>query len=121
LLQPLAAGDPVGLGWSIESLSRVRSGASVLVLRRGAEQARVHICLRQGLARGVAFTPTLDLIVMNGGHGDTLTEESLGRVLIGLAPTLTRNEARAAGAIAFLKGHEERLRTYGAIALQALS
>jgi len=113
LLAPLRAGDALGLGWTLENLSPVRDGATVLVLRQGDRQARVHVCRRDGTPRGVAFTERLDLLVMNGGRGDTVTEESLGRVLLGLAPVLARNEAKLPGLLGGLQSHARRLEVYG--------
>ena len=95
LLAPFAEGTPLALGWSIESLSPVRGGAATLVLAH-AELGRARIAIRRngGAPLGVAHTADLDLMLMNGGSGDTRTEESVGRILRALARAL---DERATG------------------------
>lgn len=112
LLQPLVGGAVLGLGWRIEDLSPVTKGAAVLVLRNGERTARVHICRHDGSPVGVAHTAHLDLVVMNGGKGGSQTDESLGRVLLGLAPHLAANESRVD--LALLQTHPERMRAHAA-------
>ena len=113
LLAPLGPGDAVGLGFRLASLSPVTAGGAVLMLSRaGGQEARVHICRHDGQPRGMAHTRKLDLILMNGGRGDTPTNEELGRVLLGLAARLAANEKRAAELIRSMQTHEERLRLY---------
>jgi ferredoxin len=89
LLLPFGAGAALGLGWEIESLSSVRSGAATMVLRH-AEHGPVRVTVRRngGSPLGVAHTDELDFMLMNGGSGSTQTEDSVGRVLIGLAHAL---------------------------------
>ncbi|HYD49229.1 MAG TPA: 2Fe-2S iron-sulfur cluster-binding protein [Terriglobales bacterium] len=89
LLAPYQAGSGLGLGWVLESLGPVRSGAASLVLRHaGGAIARVAIRRNSGAPLGVAHTSHLDFLLMNGGGGATPTEDSVGRVLCHLAATL---------------------------------
>jgi hypothetical protein len=115
LISPLRAGSDLGGGWSVESLSPVMSGATVLVLAKGPRRERVHICRNDGSPRGEAHTRTLDVVLMNGGKGSTQTEESIGCAVIAVARILQENENSGAGgdALAFLESHDARLERYG--------
>jgi ferredoxin len=89
LLQPFGPGQALGLGWEIESLSPLRSGAATLVLRHEQHGvARVAVRRNAGAPMGVAYTDQLDFMLMNGGGGAVQTEESIGRVLIRFAHAL---------------------------------
>jgi 2Fe-2S type ferredoxin len=89
LLNPFEEGDPLALGWVLESLSPVRSGATTMVLRHESlGLARVAIRRNSGAPLGVAHTPQLDFMLMNGGSGTAKTEESVGRVLVAFARAL---------------------------------
>ena len=90
----------------LEDLEPVRRGAAVLVLRGPEQTARVHICRRGRVPRGVAWTRELDLLLMNGGDGDAPTREGLGRVLRLLAADM-RGPAPDG-----LLSHDERLALY---------
>ncbi len=117
LLAPLDVGTSVGKGWRVSQLTGIEKGASVLILaNRDGREARVHICGRQGAARGPASTQHFDLVLMDGADGDLPTDEGLGRVLQGLARRVARNERRYTGdlgAVAQLMPHDERVFRFG--------
>jgi hypothetical protein len=113
LLAPVEPGTHLGLGWHAGRLD-LAGGAWILTLA-SAEQglARVSICYRSGAPRGLAHTELLDLVLMDGGAGDQRTEESVGRVVMGLAALLRRNELVHADRFAALLTHDERVERYG--------
>ena len=117
LLSPLKRGDHLGAGWFLAHLGAVEQGASVLTLQhRDGAVGRVHLCHRRGTPRGMAHTELLDLVLMDGGQGDKPTDESLGRVVGGLAAHIRGNELAASGDLAVLarmESHDERLLAYG--------
>jgi len=115
LLSPLQPGDGVGFDWRLDRLETWDRGAWVLTLKRGSERARVHICYHDGAPRGVAHGELLDLILMDGGHGEKPTTESLGRVLRQLATQLRKNELLegAEAELGALMTHAERVDRYG--------
>lgn len=91
LLHPFEEGDPLALGWVLESLSPVRSGATTMVLRHETlGLARVAIRRNSGAPLGVAHTDQLDFMLMNGGSGTARTEESVGKVLVAFARALAQ-------------------------------
>src|SRR6185436_18357071 len=93
LLHPLTEGYELALGWALESLSPVRSGAATMVLRHPQHgPARVAIRRNSGAPLGVAHTDHLDFLLMNGGSGTSETEPSVGRVLGAVARMLQNNE-----------------------------
>jgi len=100
----------------------VEDGATILTLsQRDGRIARVHICARQGEARGLASTERFDLILMDGGQGDCRTEEDLARVLRQLARHMRRSE-RDVGEdglrmVAGLSSPGDQVARYGAEAL----
>jgi 2Fe-2S type ferredoxin len=110
LLAPFREGDPLGLGWVLDSLSPVRGGSATMVLRHQQHGvARVAIRRNSGAPLGVAHTDHLDFMLMNGGGGSAQTEASIGRVLIRMAQELRgRNDARPDGELlAVLLPHAE--------------
>ncbi len=117
LLAPLTRGDHLGQGWFVAHLGAVERGASVLTLQHKQGQvARVHLCHHQGNPKGLAHTELLDMILMDGGQGDKPTDESLGRVLMGLARVVKVNELDAKGDLrdlARMQPHAERVNAYG--------
>ncbi|MCK6502842.1 hypothetical protein L6R53_05495 [Myxococcota bacterium] len=117
LLAPLTRGSHVGAGWFVAHLGAVERGASVLTLQhRDGAVGRVHLCHRRGSPRGVAHTELLDLVLMDGGQGDKPTDESLGRVVMGLAAHIRSNELSSQGdlgELARMEPHDERLLAYG--------
>jgi len=122
LLSPLSEGSPLGRGWQVGHLSPVQEGATILTLaHRDGRIARVHICARQGRARGLAHTGLFDLVLMDGRQGDQPTEESLGRVLRQVARVMRRAELSvgedALRQVVGLRSHPDRVRMYGAEAL----
>ncbi|MCB9778818.1 MAG: hypothetical protein H6742_09665 [Alphaproteobacteria bacterium] len=117
LLAPLKRGSHLGGGWFLAHLGAVRDGASVITLQHAEHGvARAHLCMRDGQPRGLAHTAMLDLVLMDGGQGDKATEESLGRVLLGLARVVADNELHADGdlrELARMQPHEQRVAAYG--------
>jgi ferredoxin len=108
LLAPFSEGAALGLGWVLESLSPVRSGAATMVLRHDQYgSARVAIRRNDGAPLGVAHTEHLDFMLMNGGSGSTMTEQSIGRVLIGLASRLHNDGESRDELLAILMPHAE--------------
>ena len=118
LLNPLTKGTSIGKGWRIVDLGAIEQGASVLVLQhRDGTVANVHICVHDGAPKGLAHTEFLDLVLMDGGSGDRPTNEHLGRVLLGIAKRIRKNELAVQQnlqELAFLQTHEERVIRYGA-------
>jgi anaerobic selenocysteine-containing dehydrogenase len=116
LLRPLQLGDLLGGTWRLASVGGVVAGAVVIELHDlEGQQARVHVCARKGAAAGLASTPRLDVVLMNGGDGQTASAEYLGRVVLGLAALMEQNEARAFEAhpeLADLLTHAERIAAY---------
>ncbi|HSP99225.1 MAG TPA: HxsD-like protein, partial [Candidatus Dormibacteraeota bacterium] len=116
LLEPFTEDTPLALGWVLESLGPVRGGAATMVLRH-EDQGRARVAIRRngGAPLGVAHTRELDFMLMNGGSGDTRTEESVGRVLRALAAALeTRPPGGASAASAGLQPHAETPTAAGA-------
>ena len=116
LLAPFKQGSQLGLGWSIVSLSAIEKGAAILTLQHHEKDvARIHICAHNGLPKGLAHTNLLDFLLMDGGQGNHPTEESVGRVLLGLAERMQKDEERLIEQgyqISQLQTHEERLLLY---------
>lgn len=121
LLSPLTNGTTIGLGWSLKELSALKMGASVLTLvHTSGKTVEVHLCARKGSPRGIASTRVLDLILMDGNTGSESTDEALGRVVLGIAGLIRKNEADATGelvAVARMLSHDERIERFGAEAL----
>jgi hypothetical protein len=119
LLSPLQPGSTVGKGWKVHSLGPVRNGAAILSLTHKTHgAARVHVCMRQGKATGLAHSHLLDLVLMDGGDGAKPTQEALGRVVHGIAKRIAKNELGAVedgtlDAMTRMLTHQERLALYG--------
>lgn len=120
LLAPLQAGQSVGLGWRLHSLSPVERGAVVITLRHARHteaapvEGRVHLCAHHGAPRGLAHTALFDLVLMDGGQGARPTDEALGRVVLTLAAKVRTNELSGdLGSVARLLTHAERVALYG--------
>lgn len=94
LLAPFEQGSALGLGWVLDSLSPIRSGAATIALRHEhGGTARVTLRRNTGAPLGVAHTAHLDFMLMNGGAGTQQTEESLAQILISVAATLRQRDA----------------------------
>ena len=117
LLSPLAAGSVVAHGWRLADLSPVQHGACVVTLQNARGRAhRVHLCRNDGHPQGLVYTRRVDLVVMNEGHGDLPTEESLAQAVAELAHVVAANEAKAPESfVADLLPHAERLRRFAAV------
>lgn len=117
LVAPLARGSHLGAGWFLAHLSPVERGASVMTLQhREGAVARVHLCHHQGDPKGLAHSALIDMVLMDGGKGDRSTDETLGRVLLGLAAHIRENELSVdgdLGALARMQPHSDRVLDYG--------
>ena len=105
LFSPVAIGDEVGLGWTLAEVRAPERGAMLVGLVKGADSARIHVCLNEGSPVGPARTDDLDFVIMNHGKGRSATNEEVGRVVLTLA-------SLAAGTGIVPKGlltHQQRL------------
>jgi hypothetical protein len=116
LLGPFGAGAVVAHGWRLADLSPVEAGSCVVTLENARGRShRVHLCRNDGTPQGLVHTRRVDLVVMNGGHGELPTEEGLAQAVAALAHAVAANEARASGAVlAALLPHAERVRRFAA-------
>jgi ferredoxin len=111
LLAPFTEGSRLGLGWVLESLSPVRAGAAVLLLRHAQHgTARVTIRRNGGSPVGIAHTEHLDFMLMNGGRGTAQTERSIEKVLAFLAAVLRKkgNGTSTGNLLALLLPHSDK-------------
>lgn len=117
LFQPIGMGTPLKFGWYVAGLSGVERGAAVLTLAHASgRKANVHVCAHRGNPQGLAHTRLVDLVLMDGGSGSFRTDEKLGRVVLGLAERVRRNESELAGdlsPIARMMTHDERVEVFG--------
>lgn len=117
LLHPIGMGTPLKFGWYVAGLSSVERGAAVLTLAHASgRRATVHLCAHNGSPQGLTHTKLVDLVLMDGGSGSFRTDEKLGRVVLGLAERIRRNEATQAGdlsPLARMMTHEDRLAVFG--------
>jgi hypothetical protein len=117
LLNPIALGTPLKYGWYVAGLSGVERGAAVLSLAHAnGRKAQVHLCAHNGAPRGVAHSSLIDLVLMDGGTGSFRTDEKLGRVVLGLAERIRRNEADPSGdlkPVARMLTHDQRVGAFG--------
>jgi hypothetical protein len=114
LLTPLAAGSVISHGWRVGALSPVQDGSCVVTLENERGRAhRVHLCRNDGTPQGIAHTRRLDLVMMNAGHGDLPTEESLAQAVAALAHVVAANEGEMPGRVLTeLLPHAERVRRF---------
>jgi hypothetical protein len=117
LVAPFGMGSPLKYGWYVADLSSVERGAAVLtVAHANGRRANVHLCAHNGSPRGVASTRMIDLVLMDGGSGSFRTDEKLGRVVLGLAEAIRRNEVDPRGdlwPVAKMMTHESRVDAFG--------
>ena len=117
LLAPFGMGSPLKFGWYIANLSSVERGASVLTLAHSnGRRVNVHLCAHNGRPQGMTHTRLLDLVLMDGGSGSFRTDEKLGRVVLGLAEAIRRNEVDPQGdlwPVAKMMTHSDRMDAYG--------
>lgn len=117
LVHPIGMGTPLKFGWYVAGMSAVERGAAVLTLAHATGRtAKVHICSHDGKARGLATTRLVDLVLMDGGSGSFQTDEKLGRVVLGLAERIRRNETLPDGdlkPIARMMSHDDRVGAFG--------
>lgn len=121
LFAPIGLGTPLKYGWYVADLSKVERGAAVLTLAHASgKKARVHLCAHDGAPRGLTHTRLVDFVLMDGGSGSFRTDEKLGRVVLGLAERVRRNETRPDGdlwPIARMMSHDDRMDAFGADSL----
>ena len=116
LLAPFGAGAAIAHGWRLADLTPVRDGSAVVTLQNARGRShRVHLCRNDGRPHGVVFTRRVDLVVMNEGHGDLPTEESLGLAVAELAHAVAANEATLPDRFfGELLPHSERVQRFAA-------
>ena len=114
LLSPIVAGSVVAHAWRVADLSPVRDGSCVVTLENERGRAhRVHLCRNDGTPQGIVHTRGLDLVMMNAGHGDLPTDESLAQAVAALAHVVAANEGKVPdGVLAELLPHAERVRRF---------
>ena len=117
LFAPLEAGSELALGWKIKDLSPVELGGTVMTLKhkRGYE-TKVHFCKKSEVPKGITHTSHFDVFLMNGGDGDTASEEELGRVVLTLGEVVRQNEDRKPELRKLASGmlsHDERVDLFG--------
>ena len=117
LVAPLQAGDSVGKGWTFASMSVIEQGACILSLEHtSGEVTNIHICAKGDVRKGIASTGLLDLVVMDGRQGQEPTQEDMGRVVMGLARRIQKNEMKLdadLASLSSLQSHDERVYRYG--------
>tara|TARA_B110000037_G_scaffold181971_1_gene209394 strand:- start:370 stop:858 length:489 start_codon:yes stop_codon:yes gene_type:complete len=117
LLSPLKAGNSVGKGWKITDLSTVEQGACILSLEHtSGDVTNIHICAKEEGQKGIESTALLDLVIMDGRQGQEDTREDIGRVVMGLAKRIQRNEMKLEAdllSLSSLQSHNERVNRYG--------
>ena len=114
VLGDLQQGAYLGEGWFLSDLSPIERGASVISFqKKNGEIARVHLCAHFGTPKGIASTRYLDFLLMDGGTGNTPSNEGLGRVILSLAARVQDSENLLVEELQEkLQTHEERLFRY---------
>ncbi|MEC7986776.1 MAG: hypothetical protein VX278_16530 [Myxococcota bacterium] len=115
LFEPLAKGSYLANQWFLSDLSPIEKGAAILTLSaKDDRQARIHICGHAGSPKGIAHTKYLDLLLMDGGDGNTPSNESLGRVILSLAKHIENTESllEQSSILSRFALHEDRLLLY---------
>ena len=119
LLAPLQTDSPLMDGWTVGELDNIVDGATVLTLRRGSDQLRVHVCLHDGTPRGYAHSELFDLIVMDHGRGVRDVPRDLAPSLNRLEAVIRDNETkeisqRRFSSLTRLMTHADRVDAFGA-------
>jgi len=123
LLHPLRPSSLLENQWTVDSLSSIKDGASILTLKRGQEILRIHLCLHDEAPRGMAYSELFDLIVMDHGRGVRTVPEDLSPTLLLLSDIIRENEWNEVpdhrlDGINRMMTHAERVRAFGASHLQ---
>ena len=116
LIAPIGVGTVLGYGWYVRSLGAVERGASILTLRHSnGRTAKIHLCAHGGRPQGMASTGLIDLVLMDGGSGSFRTDEKLGRVVLGVAERIRRNETSNGDLrpVARMMSHQDRMDQFG--------
>ena len=119
LLHPLTQGAVIAPGWRLAELSGVADGSCVLSLRNSSGRTyRVHLCRNDGHPHGLVYTNRFDLVVMNGGQGDQLTDEGLAQTVAAVAHVLAANEEdrRHTAVLSALLPHTQRVQRFAGAA-----
>jgi hypothetical protein len=116
LVRPLVAGAALAHGWRLADLGPVQDGSCVVTLQHtGGRARRVHLCRNDGTPRGLVYTRRVDLVVMNEGHGDLPTEETLAQAVAALAHVVAANERTTPDRLfTDLLPHAERVQRFAA-------
>jgi hypothetical protein len=112
LLTPLRQGEDLGSGYTVQDVYGPLEGAVIVVLARGTQFVRVHLCKNGGAPAGLAHTARFDLLVMNDGRGNAPTDEALGLAVMALGRVIAAREAADPSVAAFasdLSTHADRL------------
>jgi len=113
LFAPARPGQEIGLGWALARVFPAQDGAiTVNLLHVDGRTARVDLSLRDGPARGPAYTDLVDFIVMDGGDGRAPMVEDLGRAVRRLAALVADNEGQALDVLARMDPHAERVQAF---------
>ena len=114
LVCPLAAGSVLAHGWRLAELGAVKDGTCVATLQNERGRARrVHLCRNAGTPQGLVYTRRVDLVVMNDGNGDLLTEETLAQAVAELAHVVAANEGNSPDRLfTDLLPHAERVQRF---------
>ena len=114
LLGELKAGSFLGRGWFLSDISPVERGASVISLRKKTgEEARIHMCAHFGNPEGLTHTKYLDFLLMDGGEGNTPSDEDVGCVILSLVERIRASEGEMVANFQYqLESHTERLSLY---------
>lgn len=117
LVAPLKTGSSVGKGWKIVNIGSIEQGACILSLKHNSgEMTNIHICAKGEEQKGIASTELLDLVIMDGRQGEEPTQEDVGRVVMGLAKRIEKNEIKLEAnlsSLTSLQSHDERVYRYG--------
>lgn len=108
LFAPIRAGKTIALGWSLESISPPITGAVFLnFMHHSGAKTAVRVCRRAAQPLGMTHSDLLDFVIMRTDHAPT--DESFGRVLLGVADAARRNERKNVTAVNLLSTHEQHL------------
>ncbi|MFT7624157.1 MAG: hypothetical protein ACI9WU_003344, partial [Myxococcota bacterium] len=95
LVLPEIVGSELSDGWHLSALSPIIRGRFTATLMAGLREARVAVCARGEVPRGLAATDRTDLVLLNHGRGELATDETLARAIDVLADRIRANEQDA--------------------------
>ncbi len=98
--------------WVLKAAYPPRAGAVILNIQKNAgELVRIDVCRRGEVTRAPAFTPHLELYIMDGGGGKRLLPSEMIDALQFLADVLQENESEWLLASELLT-HDERIELF---------